>query len=79
MELVRESTYRYVIPPHEEMRVPAVVYTTEDLLPLLTKDEALRQLANVARLPGVVRCAVGMPDMHQGYAFPIGTVAAFDI
>ena len=65
------------IGPHEGMRVPAVVYAERSLLEdMYTK--VFEQLANVARLPGIVQAAYAMPDAHWGYGFPIGGVAAFD-
>ena len=58
------------------MRVPARVYADETLLAAIVEGEALTQLANVATLPGVFQCVYGMPDMHEGYGFPVGGVAA---
>lgn len=58
------------------MRVPARVYADDALLAAILEGEALTQLANVATLPGVVDCVYGMPDMHDGYGFPVGGVAA---
>jgi tRNA-splicing ligase RtcB len=60
------------------MRVPGIIYASESLLKEMGKDESPRQVANVAHLPGIVRCSLAMPDMHWGYGFPIGGVAAFD-
>jgi len=72
------KNYRYVIEPTGAMRVPVVIYTTENLLQYMFKDKAVTQLKNVATLPGIVKYALGMPDLHEGYGFPIGGVAAFD-
>ena len=58
------------------MRVPARVYADETLLAAILEGEAMSQLANIATLPGVVECVYGMPDMHEGYGFPVGGVAA---
>jgi tRNA-splicing ligase RtcB len=58
------------------MRVPARIYADEALFAGIVEGEALTQLANVATLPGVVDCVYGMPDMHEGYGFPVGGVAA---
>jgi len=63
--------------PH--MRVPARLYADEELLALALKDRSLEQLANTASLPGVVSHTLAMPDMHQGYGFPIGGVAATEL
>jgi tRNA-splicing ligase RtcB len=59
------------------MRVPARLIADERLLEAALGDEAVRQLINVAMLPGIVAPALAMPDIHQGYGFPIGGVAAF--
>ncbi|MTE20334.1 RtcB family protein [Streptomyces sp. TRM43335] len=60
------------------MRVPGIVYATADLLPQASGDRALEQVAAVATLPGIVRASCAMPDIHWGYGFPIGGVAATD-
>src|SRR5262249_58492266 len=74
--LVRDSEFRWVIPASGGMRVPGVVFASEDLLPTLRADRALEQVADVAHLPGIVRASYAMPDIHWGYGFPIGGVAA---
>jgi tRNA-splicing ligase RtcB len=79
MNLEKITEYKYIVPKSGNMRVPAVIYTSDELLPYIEKDLALKQLINVAMLPGIVNFSIGMPDMHQGYAFPIGGVAAFDV
>jgi len=58
------------------MRVPARVYADDALWCEIARDHALDQLCNVASLPGVEQCVYGMPDMHEGYGFPVGGVAA---
>ncbi len=58
------------------MRVPAVLIADAEILEALRADPALEQLANVAALPGIVGCALAMPDCHWGYGFPVGGVAA---
>lgn len=67
------------IPRSGEMNVPARFYATEKMLPQIFKDNALSQLLNVTQLPGIQKYAMAMPDIHYGYGFPIGGVAAFDI
>jgi len=62
-----------------EMRVPARFYASETMLDQILADRSLEQLVNVATLPGIVGYAVAMPDIHEGYGFPIGGVAAFDL
>ena len=60
------------------MRVDGIVYANEKLLRLAKSDEALQQVANVAHLPGIVGHSLAMPDLHWGYGFVIGGVAATD-
>jgi tRNA-splicing ligase RtcB (3'-phosphate/5'-hydroxy nucleic acid ligase) len=62
----------------DDMRVPARVYTTERMLEQIVSDRSLEQLVNVATLPGIQKYAIAMPDVHEGYGFPIGGVAAVD-
>ena len=59
------------------MRVPARIYGNEEVFEAAFRDSSVEQLMNVAMLPGIVKYAMAMPDMHQGYGFPIGGVAAF--
>ncbi|MFJ2580978.1 RtcB family protein [Kitasatospora aureofaciens] len=77
--LTEEGPYRWRIEPQAAMRVPGVVFATRELLPQAAGDKALEQVANVATLPGIVRASFAMPDVHWGYGFPIGGVAATDI
>jgi tRNA-splicing ligase RtcB len=67
------------IPKQANMKVPAIVYASEKLLSGVREDKTLSQAKNVACLPGIQRRAYVMPDAHQGYGFPIGGVAAFDL
>jgi tRNA-splicing ligase RtcB (3'-phosphate/5'-hydroxy nucleic acid ligase) len=69
---------RYRLPVSGAMRVPGIVYTSPQLHPDLAEGQALQQVANVATLPGIVEASYAMPDMHSGYGFPIGGVAATD-
>jgi tRNA-splicing ligase RtcB (3'-phosphate/5'-hydroxy nucleic acid ligase) len=62
-----------------DMRVPARLFADRGLLDLLADDRSLDQLQNVATLPGIVEAALAMPDIHQGYGFPIGGVAATEV
>ena len=59
-----------------DMRVPARVFADPELLAAIEQDRSLEQLVNVATLPGIVEAALAMPDIHQGYGFPVGGVAA---
>ncbi|MGE5280216.1 MAG: RtcB family protein [Deltaproteobacteria bacterium] len=61
------------------MRVDGIVYADEKLLKDIRHDKACEQVANVAFLPGIVGASLAMPDIHWGYGFPIGGVAATDI
>ena len=61
------------------MRVPGIVFASPKLLPDILGDQALEQVANVATLPGIVEASYAMPDLHLGYGFPIGAVAATDV
>ncbi|HWG92218.1 MAG TPA: RtcB family protein [Candidatus Thermoplasmatota archaeon] len=79
-ELRQIDPFRFEIPKTHlpGMRVPGKVFTSEAMLPALMQDNALQQVANVATLPGIVGHSMAMPDIHWGYGFPIGGVAAFD-
>jgi len=74
------SRFKYRIPKEGKMRVDATFYASEAILEDLKSEDyaSLRQICNVATLPGVVEPALTMPDIHWGYGFPIGGVAAFD-
>src|SRR6266536_5488284 len=74
MELVKIHDYLWEIPKTGQMRVPGRIYATRDLL--ADSDESLQQVRNVAHLPGIVKYSIAMPDIHWGYGFPIGGVAA---
>ena len=73
--------YRWRIPKTYKagMRVPGIIYADEKLLKDIRQDKACEQVANVAFLPGIVNASLAMPDIHWGYGFPIGGVAATDI
>jgi len=79
MELRKISDNVWEIPRQGEMRVPAVIYSSARLLEAVRRDMTLTQARNVACLPGIERGSYVMPDAHQGYGFPIGGVAAFDL
>lgn len=71
---------RYMIPRSYKrgMNVDAMIYSSPELIKHVLNDLSFEQAANVASLPGIVGQALAMPDMHQGYGFPIGGVAAMD-
>src|SRR3990172_879489 len=79
MELQRIDEYRWKIPKKGRMRVDGVIYADERMIETIRQDESLVQVANVAQLPGIVKASFAMPDIHWGYGFPIGGVAAFDV
>ncbi len=72
--------YRWRIPQTAKpgMRVPAIVFADKTLFEQIKQDLSLEQAANAAMLPGIVRAAYTMPDIHQGYGLPIGAVVATD-
>lgn len=80
MNIEHVSGFKYRIPREGKMGVDAAFYASEDILADLKGEDyaSLRQICNVAMLPGVVEPALTMPDIHWGYGFPIGGVAAFD-
>lgn len=79
--LEKIDDYRWRIPKIYKpgMRVPGIIYADEKLLKDIRHDKAPEQVANVAFLPGIVQASLAMPDIHWGYGFPIGGVAATDI
>lgn len=67
------------IPKQGSMLVDGMVYVDEILYQSIKEDMCLQQVANVATLPGILKASIAMPDIHWGYGFPIGGVAAFDL
>lgn len=78
MELKQIDKYRWELPKTGSMRVPGIVYAIDKMIKGEQQNEPLKQVANVATLPGIIKASLAMPDMHWGYGFPIGGVAAFD-
>lgn len=76
VEKVNETKWR--IPKRGKMRVDGYVYASEAMMADIRQDESLQQVANVAQLPGILGGSLAMPDIHWGYGFPIGGVAALD-
>src|SRR5437879_13007820 len=76
MELVEDGEDRWRIPRSGGMLVDGLVFASEQLIVKAKEDRALDQVANVAHLPGIVGASMAMPDIHWGYGFPIGGVAA---
>jgi tRNA-splicing ligase RtcB len=77
--LNRLEDFLWEIPRQGGMRVPGRIYGSEKLMSGLKADNSLRQVMNVAHLPGIVGYSLAMPDIHWGYGFPIGGVAAVDV
>jgi len=77
-DLQKIDDYRWELPKRDGMRVPARLYASEPMLEDILSDDAPQQAANVAHMPGIVGASLAMPDIHWGYGFPIGGVAAFD-
>ena len=79
MELRKINDNTWEIPKHGAMKVPALIYASAKLMESIKQDKTLEQAQNVACLPGIQTMSYVMPDAHQGYGFPIGGVAAFDM
>ena len=75
--LQRCGENQWHIAPYGKMRVPAVIFASENLIRAMD-EKVYEQVTNVAKLPGIVKASYAMPDAHWGYGFPIGGVAAFD-
>ncbi len=77
-DLTRVSDFIWEVPQsyRDDMRVPARLYASDKLVDAAVEDRAVEQLVNSATLPGLIRYALAMPDIHQGYGFPIGGVVA---
>lgn len=78
MKLRQIDEYRWEIPREGKMRTRGLIFCSKEMLPNLQEDQSLQQVANVATLPGIVGPSLAMPDIHWGYGFAIGGVAAFD-
>jgi tRNA-splicing ligase RtcB len=78
VEIRKLSETMWEIPREEGMRVPGLIFASEAMMGDIVRDEAVRQVMNVAYLPGILKYSIGMPDIHWGYGFPIGGVAAMD-
>lgn len=78
-QLHRLGDVLWEMPAASGMRVPGRIYADRELLEQLRNDQSLVQVRNVAHLPGILSYSLAMPDIHFGYGFPIGGVAAFDV
>ncbi len=79
IKLRQVDEHRWEIPREGKMRTHGLVYASPEMLAKIRQDQSLLQVANVASLPGIQGPSLGMPDIHWGYGFPIGGVAAFDL
>jgi len=76
---ISECKWELVLNKNLKMRVPGIIFSDKELIDRTAKEETLTQVANVATLPGIVNASYAMPDIHYGYGFPIGGVAAFNL
>ncbi|MBI2487592.1 MAG: RtcB family protein [Deltaproteobacteria bacterium] len=79
IKLEKIHDYLWEIPQKGGMRVPGRVYTNEKMLRDIRQDKSLEQVVNVAHLPGIQKYSIAMPDIHWGYGFPIGGIAAMNV
>ncbi|MFI5355317.1 MAG: RtcB family protein [Desulfobaccales bacterium] len=79
MKLRQVDEYRWEIPREGKMRTRGLIFASKEMIPKIMGDKSLEQVANVATLPGIVGPSMAMPDIHWGYGFPIGGVAAFNL
>ena len=79
IKLRQIDEYRWEIPREGKMRTRGLIFSSKEMLPVIQEDQSLQQVANVATLPGIVGPSLAMPDIHWGYGFAIGGVAAFDL
>ncbi len=79
IKLRQIDEYRWEIPREGKMRTRGLVFASSAMLPKIREDRSLEQVANVATLPGIEGPSMAMPDIHWGYGFPIGGVAAFNL
>jgi tRNA-splicing ligase RtcB len=79
IKLRQVDEYRWEIPREGQMRTRGLIFASQQMIPKIQEDQSLQQVANVATLPGIVGASLAMPDIHWGYGFPIGGVAAFNL
>ncbi len=79
IELKKINDYEWEIPKQDSMNVPGRIFLSKKLLDKVKEDKSIEQVKNVASMPGILKAAYAMPDMHMGYGFSIGGVAAFDL
>ncbi len=79
VKLRQVDDYRWEIPREGKMRTRGLIFTSQKMMAKIQEDQSLQQVANVATLPGIEGASLAMPDIHWGYGFPIGGVAAFNL
>ncbi len=77
--LEKVDSWRWKIPRREGMKTDGLIYASEKMIRSIQEEQTVQQVANVACLPGIVGYSMAMPDIHWGYGFPIGGVAAFSV
>jgi len=78
MKIEKINDKKFIIPLSKDMKVPVILYCDDEIINNISNDNSINQIINVAEIDGIVKYALAMPDIHQGYGFPIGGVAAFD-
>ncbi len=78
---IKKEDFKLLIPKSlfSGMRVDGLIFASEKILEKVKTEETYKQIINVAHLPGIEKYSIGMPDIHWGYGFPIGGVAAFEM
>jgi len=79
VKLKKISDFEWEIPVEDKMNVPGKIFANDKLIEAIKEDKSLEQVKNVAKLPGILKASLAMPDIHRGYGFSIGGVAAFDL
>ncbi|MBI4644666.1 MAG: RtcB family protein, partial [Deltaproteobacteria bacterium] len=79
VKLRQVDEYRWEIPREGKMRTRGLIFASQKMISKIQEDQSLQQVANVATLPGIEGASLAMPDIHWGYGFPIGGVAAFNL
>lgn len=78
IKIQKLDRWRWKIPREGKMRVDGMIYASDEMIADIRRDQCIQQVVNVATLPGIIGKSMAMPDVHWGYGFPIGGVAAFD-
>jgi len=79
MNITKINDFIWEIEKQDDMNVPCRIFTSKKILDKIKEDNSLNQVVNVSKLPGIINYSLAMPDIHEGYGFCIGGVAAFDL